>query len=279
MKKILLSILWISFWLISFSSAWFVCSDSQQSTEDLEMSVWDTYTYALSWYYDIQQQFFTTLLISDWNTTYTSVSDVFGRNILLYFPISTSVSFTCTSAQWDTCWNYITYLDSNIDNCNNWWSSSSSDITVFYDYWHSSTSVVCNWDNSIFINWMANLSNQTTFTPFFNISYVDEDNQNLIESYSKDMLYLDNWQFKKTYTWDNQWILTVQNQWWSTPDIIFTWETLPVVVTWNSDNVFSNFGDNALMLISSNIPWIITWWFILFIILIIIRLFIPKNRR
>lgn len=268
MKKLLISIFSIFFWLISFSSA-----------EVIDLSFWD-------WgcFMDLTSENYFTFVNTESSTW-----------IFMYF---------CkTNAWWgylDDCWSFSYFISPNelydpqtlfdgdyiwciafvpLSFYSSWSSSIPSDISVFYDYWHSSTTISCNWDNSIYINGMASVSNQTTFTPFFNISYVDEDNQNLIESYNKDILYLENWQFKKTYTWDNQWILTVQNQWWSTPDIIFTWETLPVVVTWNSDNVFSNFGDNALSVLYWNIPWFITGGVILFLIFFIIRLFIPKNRR
>lgn len=273
MKKLLISIFLIFFWFIGFSCACLIFEDYGEGTRFED--IWNsciTLNNSDSLYYIFVSDFSPSCYFSNWNSDYfISQTAVFAFTWL--------TSYCCwedAASIWD---DFITYMLTY--DCNDLWGGwvSASDISVFYDYWHSSTTVSCNWDNSIYINGMASVTNQTTFTPFFNISYVDEDNQNLIESYNKDMLYLENWQFKKTYTWDNQWILTVQNQWWSTPDIIFTWETLPVVVTWNSDNVFSNFGDNALSVLYWNIPWFITGWVILFLIFFIIRLFIPKNRR
>jgi hypothetical protein len=228
--------------------------------------------YCVIWSWNISLLWWSTYYVKvDWQYMQLSegwIEDTIWNNDVTFSPAYIS------SRDWyfsPFFWWFIDYTISSV-------TPSVPEITVYYNNW-SSTSIVCDWENSIAINWLSTLYWTSTFIPFFNISYVDENNQKLIESYDKEILYLDPWQFKKTYTWNNDWILSIQSQWWSTPDIIFTWESLPVEITWSSDNVFSNFWDNALALIYWNIPWFITGAVILFLIFLIIRLFIPKNRR
>ena len=189
------------------------------------------------------------------------------------------------SLPWRVCtieW-YIVYFSPTSDpNCSldiYWYNFyHNQDITVYYNNWNSSTDITCDWTQAIEINWLSTITSTNTFTPYYNISYKDEDNQSLVESYSKDILYLENWQFKKTYTWENDWILTVQ--WNSDP-----WENvyLPVFeVTWtiNTDtwNVFNNFTDNALTVLLSNIPSYVQWITLVAVLLLLVS-FVRRFRR
>lgn len=161
-----------------------------------------------------------------------------------------------------------------------WWSSTS-DIDVYYNNWNSVENITCDWTQAISINWLSTITSTNTFTPYYNISYIDEDNQKLIESYSKDVLYLENWQFKKTYTWNNDWILSVQ---WGS-DNSFSWYLPTFDITWSVDpndeftwNVFNNFADNSLKFLFSNIPSYIQY-FIILLILFLILWFVKKFKR
>lgn len=151
-----------------------------------------------------------------------------------------------------------------------------SDIDVYYNNWNSVENITCDWTQAIDIRWLSTITSTNTFTPYYNISYTDKDNQKLIESYSKDILYLSGWLFKKTYTWDNERILTYQ---WSSENT-FTWYVPVFDVTWtineNTWNMFNNFTDNVLTLLLSNIPIYVQWVTliaVLFLILWIIRRF------
>ena len=152
-------------------------------------------------------------------------------------------------------------------------------IIVNYNNWNSSQEFECDWENSININWLSTLNNDT-FSPYYNIAYRDEDNQSLIESYSKDILYL-NWLFKKTYTWDNERILT--SKWWGSensfswylPTFEFTWWINEPTESWN---IFNNFAENSVKFTLSNIPSYIQYVILLFILFFILG-FIRKFRR
>lgn len=265
MKKLLLGIFWFFFWLCSFCSAltiqdpefcvlytWNI--DWPDSVTFQDWNVSQAWSYVLAWDYDLTNWYPDMAVLTQywWEFTLDFYEESYYYYAMMLFP-----SEWCSQS---------------------WWWSSFSEINVYYNNW-SSTSILCDWENSIAINWLSTLYWTSTFIPFFNISYVDENNQKLIESYDKEILYLDPWQFKKTYTWNNDWILSIQNQCWSSSDIIFTWETLPVILTWSTWSVFSNFWDNALLLITSNIPWIITVLFILWLIIFLFKLLTPKRKR
>lgn len=152
-----------------------------------------------------------------------------------------------------------------------WYISSSawsSSYIVNYNNWQTQSFTT---DQSITINWYSLYNWNWSFSPYINISYTDQDNQVLTESYDKTNLILW-WKFEKTYTWweNNFWVLTAL--WSSTiPDIIFTWSTL----TWSSNiswNIFTNFVDNSFDVIWTNIPNFISYWFVLIVLIILIRL-------
>ena len=162
-----------------------------------------------------------------------------------------------------------------------WWSSTPSDITVYYNNSQSNTSITCDWTQAIEIEGLSTITSTNTFTPYFNIDYIDEDNQILTESYSKDILYLSGATFKKTYTWNNIRILTAQLD----SESIFSWYVPTFDVTWSVDpndeftwNVFNNFADNSLKYLLSNIPSYIQY-FIILAILFLILWFVKKFRR
>ena len=256
MKKILfwiLTFLWI--WL-SFCSA-SVCDDIDVNWHDCWSDPNDTW--CILW-------FWCNGCFSSTNSWYDCYEQWWTQNW-----------FDCVST-FNYIWNSCTTFWSNIINW--WWSSSpsSSDIDVYYNNWNSVENITCDWTQAISINWLSTITSTNTFTPYYNISYTDEDNQKLTESYSKDILYLENWQFKKTYTWNNDWILTVQ---WSS-DSTFTWY-VPVfdftgdtiVNTWN---LFNNFSDNALKVLLSNIPSYIQY-ITIFAILVFLFSFIRRFKR
>lgn len=281
MKKLLLSIFSIFFWLISFSVAdnySLICPNLWGWNNDgyYEVSNWDSFI--VSWWIFFYNN-------SCWAISfYSDCSSLVEEDLegtFIYFPWSTTL-YVCASDPVCSDNSFFSYELYN--SCVLWSSfSSSSDITVFYDYWHSTTTVACNWDNSIFINWMASVSDLTTFTPFFNIFYVDEDNQNIIESYNKDMLYLSWWLYHKTYTWDNLWVLNVLNNWFNSSwwfNIISSW----LVVSWDivsgnlSWNIFKNFIDTWFAVLFSNVPSYIQYVVLIAILLLILRIFRRKKR-
>lgn len=157
--------------------------------------------------------------------------------------------------------------------------SFADSINVFYNWFNDVESFTCDWDISIYLDWNYNFTESNSlFTPYFDIDYKDEDNQLLTESYDKSILYLSGWNFKKTYTWDNERILTYQVE--SSSDTSIVSYTPVFEITWsideNSWNVFNNFSDNALTFLLSNIPSYIqriTLFAVLMLILWIIRRF------
>ena len=155
----------------------------------------------------------------------------------------------------------------------NWWWSLTSDIDVYYNNWNSVENITCDWTQAIDVRWLSTITSTNTFTPYFNISYTDEDNQKLTESYSKSNLYLSGWLFKKTYTWDNERILTDTID---SPNSVFSWYIPVFDVTWSTQpidteyNMFNNFTDNSLKVLLSNIPSFFQYVIIFSIILMII---------
>lgn len=159
-----------------------------------------------------------------------------------------------------------------------WGSGSSLDITVYYNNWLT-TNIACNWDNIITIDWLSTMSSISTFTPYFNINYIDQNNQVLTDSYSNSILYLSGGQYLKTYTWwsNNDWILNLV----TSEDTVFTWYLPTFDVTWNITeidtwNVFNNFAENSLTVLLSNIPnyiqYVIMFALLLFVLWIFRRL-------
>ena len=159
-------------------------------------------------------------------------------------------------------------------------SCPSSLINVLYNNWNSTSSITCDWTQSIAIEGLSTITNTNTFTPYFNINYRDEDNQLLTESYSKDILYLKNWLFKKTYTWNNERILSYN---WSESNF-FTWFVPTFNITWGIEdvseswNIFNNFAENSVKLTLSNIPSYIQY-VIIFMLLLFILWFIRRFKR
>lgn len=159
--------------------------------------------------------------------------------------------------------------------------SSTSDIDVYYNNWNSVESITCDWTQAIEIQWLSTITSTNTFMPYFNIDYVDENNQLLTESYSKDILYLSGSAFKKTYTWNNIRILT--SQWWNS-ESIFTWYLPTFDITWwinevtESWNIFNNFAENSVKFTLANIPSYIQY-FIILLILFLILWFVKKFKR
>lgn len=157
-------------------------------------------------------------------------------------------------------------------------SIPTPEITVYYNNWQT-TSIACNWDNIITIDWLSTMSSISTFTPYFNINYTDQNNQILTDSYSNSILYLSGGQFLKTYTWwsNNDWILNLV----TSEDTVFTWYLPTFDVTWNITdidtwNVFNNFAENSLTVLLSNIPnyiqYVIMFALLLFVLWIFRRL-------
>ena len=264
MKKLLISIFWIFFWLSSFCSAltiqdpevcvlytWNI--DWPDSVTFQDWNVSNAWSYVLAWNYDLTNWFPDMAILTQywWEFSLDFYEESYYYYAMMLFP-----SEWCSQS---------------------WWWSSSSDITVFYDYGLSSSVIECDWNNSIYINSLAYIS-WTTFSPFFNINYVDQDNQIITNSYNKDMLYLSGWKFHKTYTWDdNKWILSVVNNFESS----FTWYLPTFDVTWNITeidtwNVFNNFAENSLTVLLSNIPnyiqYVIMFALLLFVLWIFRRL-------
>ena len=164
-----------------------------------------------------------------------------------------------------------------------WWSCPEpepSSINVFYNNDNSSSSIVCDWDNAIYIDWLSTITDTNTFTPYYNINYRDEDNQLLTESYSKSILYLSGWTFKKTYTWNNDWVL---NNLWISKDSSFSWYLPTFDITgWitnvtDSWNIFNNFAENGFKVLLSNIPSYIQY--VIMILLLFFIIWIVKKIR
>lgn len=276
MKKLLIFIFTFFIGCISFSSAFQDCAcyscawetwfDSEISSAILDVHWITIFNWVYGWYYKLND-------CDNWD-----VINEYG----MYFFDSSDVVLFCPytpldCANWEGyCWySFVTDISCLSSSS---WSSSSSEINVYYNNW-SSTSIVCDWENSITINWLSTLYWTSTFIPFFNISYVDENNQKLIESYDKEILYLSWWQYHKTYTWwsNNDWILNLV----TSEDTLFTWYLPTFDVTWNITeidtwNVFNNFAENSLTVLLSNIPnyiqYVIMFALLLFVLWIFRRL-------
>lgn len=184
-----------------------------------------------------------------------------------------SDEFVVPDSSWSLVyWNSQTFPSS--------WCPDQS-INVYYNNWNSSWTIICDWTQAIEINWLSTITSTNTRTPYFNINYRDEDNQLLTESYSKDILYLKNWLFKKTYTWNNERILSYN---WSESNF-FTWyvPTFDIVFTgdtWEDTwNVFNNFAQNSLQVVLSNIPSYIQYVIIIMLLFFILGLARRKKRR
>ena len=211
------------------------------------------------------------------------------KYFIMYYPASSN----------NTPYSRLTIVDSNsynyYYNISNWGlipnvsfdttcpTCPTSSINVLYNNDNSSTTINCNWDNVIQIDWLSTITATNKFTPYFNISYKDENNQSLIESYSKDILYISGSLFKKTYTWDNEWILNNQSTdcssdssfSWYLPSFNITWGIQDVTDSWN---IFNNFAENWLTVLLSNIPNYIQY-IILIMLLFFVLGFIRKFKR
>ena len=270
MKKILfwiLTFLWI--WL-SFCSAWDTSIDISLCDSQCLFTNWENWEFILN--YSISSDSYLLWSSKDtyWNMWY------WNDYIYSFFTSST------LPKNWNT---FVCFFLYNADSCSwssQWWWSSTSDIDVYYNNWNSVENITCDWTQAISINWLSTITSTNTFTPYYNISYKDEDNQSLIEFYSKSNLYLSGWLFKKTYTWDNERILTDTIE---SPNSSFSWYLPSFDITWSVDpndeftwNVFNNFADNSLKVLLSNIPSYIQY-VILIALLFFILGFIRKFKR
>lgn len=280
MKKFLfwiLTFLWI--WL-SFCSAdycWGVDSSNwfAVSSENCEYVWW-------LWLYMTD--------VVDYWCFFTSVDDfesnsLFWEYTAYYNSLYSSIYACCNSEAVDWTWVSVSYISSDsISNCIwlSWWSSTLSDIDVYYNNWNSVETITCDWTQAIDIRWLSTITNTNTFAPYYNISYTDEDNQKLTESYSKDILYLSGWLFKKTYTWDNERILTDTTE---SPSSSFSWYLPTFEITWwiedvtESWNIFNNFAENSVKFVFSNIPSYIQYVLIFMLLFFILRLVRPFKKR
>ena len=192
MKKIL-------FWILTFLWIWLsFCSASEVYIwwlwNDIPLNNWLNHYYfpwynLLCWISPSPDIFLSDSL---WNNIQSLWTDTF----CIYYD---SDWFYLKNTIWDDLtmvfpYNYLFNISLG------WWGStpSTSDIIVYYNNWQSSTGITCDWTQAIEIQGLSTITSTNTFTPYFNIDYTDENNQKLTESYSKDILYLENWQFKKT---------------------------------------------------------------------------------
>lgn len=279
MKKILfwiLTFLWI--WL-SFCSAW-------------EYTIIND----VNWYWSYTPEIITLSDLSNLSVVdYVCEYDVCKVNVMIPNDYS-DVCMIWYNYEWNwdfinTClwlsaWNYLMWWAVNWNftsiTLSDWQSSwsSSPEITIYYNNWQSSTWITCDWTQAIEIQWLSTITSTNTFTPYFNIDYIDENNQLLTESYSKDILYLSGSTFKKTYTWNNLRILTTDTIEsptfsWYLPTFEITWWIDEVTESWN---IFNNFAENSVKFTLSNIPSYIQYVILLFILFFILG-FIRKFRR
>lgn len=275
MKKIL-------FWILTFLWIWlsFCSADSWSITFDCITQPAEYCQYSWSDYYNFPEYY-----LNETISNYCFESDI--EFIIEFYNGSDFVSYLqWTNFCFDWDFNRIAFISMKFsvpypiyptlyyyeDSNSSEPSCESKYITVYYNSWNS-TSIECDWVQAIEIQWLSTITSTNTFTPYYNISYTDEDNQKLIESYSKDILYLENWQFKKTYTWNNDWILSVQ---WNNSEDQFSWYVPVFDVTWSTQpidteyNMFNNFTDNSLKVLLSNIPSFFQYVLIFSIILMII---------
>lgn len=153
-------------------------------------------------------------------------------------------------------------------------------VTLHYNWITEVISV--NWQTWITLVWDWSESNDY-YTYGNSYSYTDIYYYNQYGQYKTERTISDvylNWNYEKSYTWNQYTLLTNDisciNSW---NVIIFTWWDIPVRIDQSSWSVFSNFTDNALLLITSNIPWIITALFILWLIIFLFKILTPKKRR
>ena len=272
------------FWILTFLWIWLsFCS----ATQNLDIS------FTTNWclFSNYEDYNFTSLEDSTW--LYMMIN-VWSPNDW-YYPawyyekiVSPNETFYSDLASVDymyTCFAFVPFpefwVNSYQDNCSIGSWSSSSDITIYYNNWNSSQSITCDWVQAVEIQGLSTITSTNTFTPYFNIDYKDEDNQSLVESYSKDILYLSGSLFKKTYSWNNERILTSQ----SDSNSVFTWYLPTFDITWSVDpnneftwNVFNNFADNSLKVLLSNIPSYIQYVIIIALLFFILG-FIRKFKR
>lgn len=330
MKKLLIFIFWIFFWLIGFSSAYnfsffnwdvrFISFSDYNFTVtfNVDPSLWlfvDSFWF-ISPYLNSSSDLCFSLyddswnLINTWSLIYSWSLTLWSTVWHYYWPINNIIKswfyLTSSNCPWKGRLSY--YLSNNSNNnwsiflnSFNWFSytssinyqylfydinysfssvSSTSDITVNYNNWQT-TSIACNWDNIITIDWLSTMSSISTFTPYFNINYTDQNNQVLTDSYSNSILYLSGGQYLKTYTWwsNNDWILNLV----TSEDTVFTWYLPTFDVTWNITeidtwNVFNNFAENSLTVLLSNIPNYIQY-VIMFALLLFVLWIFRKIRK
>lgn len=278
MKKLLIWIFAFFIGFVSFSSAvdYVVNCPNLWGWNSNDYEVWNWDSFVVSWWVLFSNN-------SCWAISFYSDCSSFITEDLegtfFYFPWSTTL-YACASDS--VCSDNSFFMYSIYWSCDYlwWWSSSSSDIIVYYNNWQT-TSISCNWDNIITIDWLSTMSSISTFTPYFNINYTDQNNQILTESYSNNILYLSGWQYLKTYTWwsNNDWVLNLQSNWdnWFTgylPTFNVTWN-ITEIDTWN---VFNNFAENSLTVLLSNIPNYIQY-VIMFALLLFVLWIFRKLRK
>lgn len=126
-------------------------------------------------------------------------------------------------------------------------------------------------------NWSKNW-NDFTFLDWFNgveVNYIDSYWENQSFTWVTD-LYI-NWDNTISYTGEQYLSLTDQKCWvfnWYTPVFDVTWS----ITTIDDDNVFTNFSDNALKVLLSNIPSYIQY-ITIFLILLFLFWFIRRFKR
>ena len=138
MKKLLLGIFWIFFWLSAFCGAVSI-SDSD-------------YCVLLTWHTNWDNPF-----IIDVDTTWIFMGWVINP---IYWDLQAAAFEIFTYPHsYESLWSYSSddiyyvYLLPLSWVCpSGWGSSSSSDITVYYNNWLT-TNIACNWDNIITIDW------------------------------------------------------------------------------------------------------------------------------
>jgi len=307
MKKRLFSIIaflwiWLSFCsaenvsnLITFVWSWHIDYAGVAWTTSFVnlLNIWtDYWTYCINLYnwtfsvWNIVALWFANSSVWTPNNNYFLYSDQFSNYICLYWnksylnvwnrclTTSQCIQNLTFSADYEI-FKLNTLLDESITT-----SCPSSSIDVLYNNENSSTTITCDWDNVIQIDWLSTITAINKRTPYFNINYRDQDNQSLVESYSNNNLYLSGWLFKKTYTWDNEWILTIQ---WNNNNS-FSWYMPTFDITgWINDitdswNIFNNFAENSVKFTLSNIPSYIQYVIIIMLLLFIIW-FIRKFKR
>ena len=264
------------FWILTFLWIWLSFCNAQLITTQLSA------TSIKNWTHDFSYLNWTDCFYSSYKNDNVSFYDSSNNLIwtLAYNTIYCNVSYFIRS-DWANSNFWLYYFSSDSFWNSSTWTCEDKDITIYYNNWQSSTSIECDWVQAVEIQGLSTITSTNTFTPYFNIDYKDEDNQSLVESYSKDILYLSGSTFKKTYTWNNERILTSQ----SDSNSEFTWYLPTFDITWSIDpnneftwNVFNNFADNSLKVLLSNIPSYIQYVIIIALLFFILG-FIRKFKR